>query len=375
MAKVKIAHILHSVGGVDVSVRLILENINSSEFENIVIHGVDDTKNDFFDEHLKLIKEYKLAIYREISVIFDLISVVKTYRIIKKEKPNLIHAHSTKGGIIGRAVGFLTGIKVLYTPQAFSFLSTQSKLKRRIFLAIENIFSKGNSLLLASSMSELKRGIDEVGYSKNKVLLFNNAIEPVDEISELSIKKTWPDNYVCTVGRPSYQKNIEEMILVMNEIKKTQDIHLVLMGVGHHSNKLEDVKKLILDLNLNNNITLLDWTSRNDVLNIISKSQLYISTARYEGLPYSIIESLALAIPCVCSDCDGNKDLIINDYNGYIVKNNNTIDFSNKVIKVLNDKKLHDLLSSNSKKTFLENHNMSEKIKNLETIYFNNSNC
>ena len=91
---------------------------------------------------------------------------------------------------------------------------------------------------------------------------------------------------------------------------------------------------------MNNNITLLDWTSRNDVLNIINKSQLYISTARYEGLPYSIIESLALAIPSVCSDCDGNRDLIIDNYNGYIVKNNNTFDFSNKVIKVLNDKNL-----------------------------------
>ena len=69
----------------------------------------------------------------------------------------------------------------------------------------------------------------------------------------------------------------------------------------------EEIEKL----DLKEHITLLKWTKRSDVLNIISNSKLYISTARYEGLPYSIIESLALSKPCVVSNCDGNRDLII----------------------------------------------------------------
>lgn len=372
MRKTKIVHILHSAGGVDVSLRLILENINTSDFENIVIHGFKDTNAIFTDKNSNTIVEYKLPISRDISPLNDIVAIVKSYFIIRKEKPDLIHAHSAKGGVIGRLIGMLTGIKVLFTPQAYSFLSTSNNVKRGLFLTIEKLLSKGNTLLVASSPSEMERGIKEVGYNSNKVKLFNNAIEPITEIRPLSIEKTWPDNYICTVGRPCYQKNIIEMINVFYEVRKTLDIHLVLMGVGHHSDQLEIVKQQILDLGLDRHVTLLNWTSRQDVLNIISKSKIYISTARYEGLPYSIIESLALGVPCVVSNCDGNRDLIKDNHNGFVIIDNNTVDFCTKIIKLVNDKALHKEFSKNAIEMFKENYNMDERIKELEIIYLNN---
>lgn len=369
MSRIKIAHILHSVGGVDVSLRQILQNLNTSDFENIVIHGKSDTETLFFDKNFNPVVAYKLPIYREISIKNDYLSIVKALRIIQKEKPDFIHSHSTKGGVIARIIGFITGIKVLHTPQAFSYLSADKKLKSGIYLFIEKLLSKGNSILLASSGSELDRAINEVGYPKAKTALFNNAIEPLEKNSELSITKTWPDNYLCTVGRPCYQKNTEELLRVLYEINKTDDIHLVLVGVGHHSDQLEKVANLVLKLNLKDKITILNWTSREDVLHIISKSKLYLSTSRYEGLPYAIIESLALSIPSVVSDCDGNRDLIANDFNGYCIKNNDTEEFSKKVLELLSDENRYQEFSKNAQDTFQKHHNIHKKIYDLESIY------
>lgn len=374
MKKIKITHILHSVGGVDVSLRLILENTNPSEFENIVIHGTKDTNEVFYDKNRNLVKEYKLPISREISFTDDLTAIIKAYKIIKTDKPDLIHSHSAKGGVIGRIIGILTGIPVVHTPQAFSYLSSNNKIKRGVFLWIEKLLSKGNTALLASSKSEMDRALQEVGFDKNKVLLFNNAIKPIEVIEALSIKKTWPDDYICTVGRPSYQKNIELMIKVLYQIKKTKKIHLVVMGVGPVSGQLESVRKLIVELDLTADITLLNWTERADVFNIINQSRFYISTARYEGLPYSIIESLALSIPCIVSDCDGNKDLIIDNFNGNLVKENDIKDFSEKCIRLLNDEKMHLEFSNNAKITFEQNFNIIKNIADLEAIYVNQSN-
>lgn len=369
MSKIKIAHILHSVGGVDISLRQILENIDISNFENIVLHGDADTQVLFQDKNSKLIKEYKLPIHRKISIKNDYQAIVKALKIIRKEQPDLIHSHSTKGGVIARIIGFITGVKVLHTPQAFSYLSTDKKIKKTAFLFIEKMLSKGNSVLLASSQSELKRAIDEVGYSKSKTSLFNNAITPIEKIYEISMPKTWPDKYICTVGRPCYQKNTEELIRVLYEVNKTEDIHLVIIGVGHHADKLKIVEDLILNLDLKEKISILKWTSREDVLHIISKAKLYVSTSRYEGMPYAIIESLALSIPNVVSDCDGNRDLIINDYNGFCIKNNNTEVFSQKIIELLKEENLYYEFSKNAKKTFLKYYDINKKITDLESIY------
>ncbi len=369
MKKIKITHILHSVGGVDVSLRQILHNLDTENFENIVIHGDSDTENEFVDKNSVSIVQYRLPIYREISFIYDLKAIIKAWKIIRKEKPDLIHSHSTKGGVTGRVVGFLTGTKVLHTPQAFSFLSAESKIKKSVFIIIEKLLSKGKTILLASSQSELNRAINEVGFPKSKTDLFNNAIEPIEKIFDLSIPKTWPDQYLCTVGRPCYQKNIEELIEVLYELNKIVDTHLVILGLGHHADHIKQVENLIAKLDLKSKVTLLNWTTREDVLNIISKSKLYLSTARYEGLPYSVIESLALSIPSVVSDCDGNRDLIVNDYNGYCIKENNTVEFSKKINVLLQDEKLYNEFSKNAKRTFEKHHNIYKKIKDLESIY------
>jgi len=369
MKKVKIIQVLHCVGGVDVWLRLMLSNIDSDNYENVIVHGIEDTNKAFFDSTGNSIKEYKVPILRQISPINDLKTIYKTIKIVRKEKPNLIHAHSAKGGVIGRVVGIITRTKVLYTPHAFSYLSEKNKPKRLVFKLIEKVLSKGNNILLATSNSEQLRAINEVGYKIENTIVFNNSINPINTIKNLSIQKTWPNEYICTVGRPSYQKNIDLMIRIIAEIKKETNIHLVLMGVGHHADELDNIKKLILNLGLNNNVTLLNWTSREDVFNIIKSSQLYISTSRYEGLPYSVIEALALAKPCVVSNCDGNKDLVENGINGYVIANQNIELYKRHILNLLNNNELLLELSKNAYNSFQEKYNVNKNISFLEKIY------
>ena len=132
---------------------------------------------------------------------------------------------------------------------------------------------------------------------------------------------------------------------------------------------LEEVKAKIISYNLTDKVTLLDWTKRTDVFNIIKNSKIYISTARYEGLPYSIIEALALSMPCIVTDSDGNRDLIVDGHNGYVIKNQNTIDFKDKIIHLLNNEVIHKQFSNNSRSEFLQKYNVENNIKNLEKIY------
>jgi glycosyltransferase involved in cell wall biosynthesis len=373
MNRLKIIHILNSVGGVDVSLRLILENIDSTKFENIVIHGKDDTKIKYIDNFGNPIMDYRLPIQRDISPLRDFNAMRKTLSIVKKERPSLIHAHSAKGGIIAKTITTFLKIPVFHTPQAYSFLSAQSDLKKKLFLGIEKLFVGPNNKILASSASEQKRAINEVGYARENTLIFNNSINPITKIEPLSIPKTWPDNFICSVGRPSFQKNIELMLDVLAEIKLSiNNIHLVLMGVGYHSPNLKTINKKIKHLELQENITLLEWTSREDIFNIINTSKLYLTTARYEGLPYSVIESLALGKAIVATDADGNRDLVKDGYNGHLIFNENVSELATAVIEILNSEEKNKKFSDNSQKMFNSKFDISKNINSLERIYFNN---
>lgn len=324
----------------------------------------------------KPVKDYKLPIQREINILKDFKVIFNTIKILKNEKPHIIHAHSAKGGIVGKIAGHILGIPVLHTPQAYSYLSAESNFKRKFYLIVERCFRATNNIIVASSVSEQNRAIKDVGYKKEQTIVFNNSINPIAEIKPLTIKKTWPDNYICSVGRPSFQKNIELMLDVLVKVKeKINDIHLVLMGVGYHSPNLYDIKERIKMFDLEDNITLLEWTTREDIFNIIKSSKLYISTARYEGLPYSIIESLALGKPVVVTDADGNRDLVEHNYNGYIIESEDKFEFSEAIIKLINNDDLNMSFSEHSLKLFSKKFDIIKNINKLEDIYLKNVKC
>ncbi|WP_179334001.1 glycosyltransferase [Winogradskyella costae] len=372
MSRKKIVHILHSIGGVDTSLRVLLKSIDSSKFENIVIHGTKDNSN-FLDDNNNYIKDYKIPIERDINVLKDFKSIIKAYKIIRKEKPDLIHAHSAKGGLVGNTIGFLlNSINVLHTPQAYSFLSASNGLKRRFYVLIERVLKNKKSILLASSNSELERGISEIKYKKSKTALFNNCIAPITldpEFSDIS-RYNLPDEYICTVGRPSYQKNIELMIEVLKEVKKEiPNVHLVIMGIGVVSPNTENVKQLINSYGLEANTTLIEWTERERIFHIVSKSKLYITTARYEGLPYAVIESLALSKTIIATDCDGNRDLVFDGKNGYLVEAEDISLMSKRTIELIKNDSQRLEFEKNSLEVFNQNFNLEVSIKNLEALY------
>ena len=85
--KLKVLHVLHSVGGVEVYLRTILENMCSEKITSVVVHGCNDTANRFLDNKKRQVNEYKISIERQISILKDPMALIQLMRIIYKEKP------------------------------------------------------------------------------------------------------------------------------------------------------------------------------------------------------------------------------------------------------------------------------------------------
>jgi glycosyltransferase involved in cell wall biosynthesis len=159
------------------------------------------------------------------------------------------------------------------------------------------------------------------------------------------------------------------MIEILGKINEYRDVHLVVMGVGPVSYRLSHVQDLIKKKNLEEKITLINWTNRDNILSIINDAKLYISTSRYEGMPYSVIESLALSKPCLVSNCDGNVDLIKDGFNGFVVSDENIDTFVEKALYLLSDENALKQFSNNAFTSFNADYNISKNIIKLEAFY------
>lgn len=378
----KILHIGNLKSGIDTYVRNTVA-LASDKFEFVIVNGADDNSKPYM-RHGKQVKTYSIDMYRALNPVKDMKAVMQAIKIIKKEKPDLVHCHSAKGGVIGRFAAFFTGTKVVYTAHAFSFLSAESAKKKQVFLLLEKI-AKLNSYLLACSGSERELGIKVVGFKEKKAFAWNNAVPDVDkgltrisQISRISSQKNESsdlpvpkvgERYITSIGRPSYQKNPLFMVEVAHGIHlKHPDIKFYLLGVGFYSPMLEDMKKLIHQYDMDDAFYLLPWLSHEETLKYVKGSMLYFMTSLYEGLPISVIEAMSLGKAIVASDVLGNKDCVKDDYNGYLLplKEDIFVEKMNELIE--NDGKRKEM-EKNSRSYFESDFFIDNRIKALEDIY------
>ena len=169
----RIMHIGQMIGGLDIYIRNSIVYSNKG-FEYVIVHG-DNDKSTPVVKNGTPIKEYQIPLHRELNVWNDMRSIISSIQIIRIEKPDIIHCHSAKGGVVGRIAGFLTNTKTFYTPHAFSFLSSKSKFINFVYLVIERMM-KLNSYLLACSDSERDLGVTKVHYTHEHALVWNNAV-------------------------------------------------------------------------------------------------------------------------------------------------------------------------------------------------------
>lgn len=358
----KIMHICQMIGGLDVYVRNTIMHAGN-DFEYVIVRGDKDGNKPVVKNGIE-IREHQIRLYRKPSLLWDIVALIQAILLIRKEKPDLIHCHSAKGGFVGRIAGWLTGTKTYYTPHAFSFLCTESKLKRWFFLTLERI-ARGNSCLLACSESEKELGIKEVHYREEKALVWHNAVPDIER-KEVNQKEK---KYICCIGRPSYQKNTLFLVDVIDGVKKKHpDVKFYLIGVGYYSPDLEITKKEIYEYHLEDTFEMLPWLSQEETHQLIAGSMMYLTVARYEGLPLAVIEAMALGKAVVASDVVGNKDCVKDGENGYLLPLDVGL-FVEKICCLIENEAERQRMNSRSRALFERDFLIDNRIKMLEHIY------
>lgn len=363
----KIVHIGNLKSGIDTYVRNTVA-LTSDEFEFVIVCGADD-KSEPFMRHGKQVKTYTIEMYRALNPMKDLKAVMQAVRIIRREKPDLVHCHSAKGGVIGRFAALLTGTKVAYTAHAFSFLSAESEKKCKVYLLLEKI-AKLHSRLLACSESERQLGIKTVGYKPSKAFAWNNAIPAIAENDILTPKELdYKEKFIISIGRPSYQKNPLLMVETMRRVhEKHPDIHFYLLGVGFYSPMLDEMKQLIGKNGLEDVVKLLPWLSHQETLGYLQQSLFYLTTSLYEGLPIAVLEAMAMGKAIVSSDVIGNNDCVHDGGNGYLLPMDADT-FAEKCCLLIEDETRREAMGQKSKDIFHQDFEIGKRIKDLEHIY------
>jgi glycosyltransferase involved in cell wall biosynthesis len=356
--KVKVLHVSQALGGVQTYIlNIIKNNSNNNSIEYSLICPESYLSN--FSKNLG-IKVYPINMKRSPHLI-DFFHLLRIIRIILVVKPDLLHIHSAKAGVLGRIAGLLTGKKVIFTPNAFSYLGFEGK-KRFLFKKIEFFLGKITNVLLAVSNSEKDRARYDLDYSEAKIRVVPNSI---------SIKAFTRDyfsrNKVGMIGRLIFQKNPELFVQIAAKIVKVRpETKFLLLGEGYLDFLKDNVYKAIRKNGLQNHIEILKW-GEYDLEGFYNEIDIFLLTSRFEGLPFSILEAMERAIPIIATNVDGSKDVLFNEESGFLF---DEIEYAcQKILLLLDDVNLRSRIGSSGQKLLMDQFDISKNIQLIESIY------
>ena len=306
MSARKIIHIVEATATGTLSMASLLANTQAEAGHDVyVIYSLrPETPVNFCKEFSSSIKLYQIPMYKyndKLKAAFSL----RKYLI--ENSPHSIFMHSSFAGFLGRlaGLGLKSDISFFYIPHCISLMRQDIGFFRKgIFLLFEWIGALKDSDYIAVSMSE--KIIVEKYIPFRKCHLVENA---VFFNKESNLKKR-NGNLIVTVGQIRHQKDpLEFAKISMILQKKCSEIQMVWIGDGDPY-----LRKLLED----SGVRVTGWLKRDDVLSLLSKSTIYLSTAKWEGMPVSIIEANYSGIPVVASRCAGNVDVVSHGVTGWV---------------------------------------------------------
>jgi len=330
----KCVHIVTTLelGGAQQNTLFTVENLKS--YSGILIYG---EKGPLPEPNVPTFRVKFLV--RRISPLYDVLAFFKILKILRKIKPFIVHTHSSKAGIIGRWAAYFARVPVIiHTFHGFGFNDWQKPLVKNFFVFLEKITAKITTHLFGVSRENVKKAVNLDICKNEKISVIHSGID-VKKFENTISKEQAKLNFgipseISVVGMVACfkeQKAPLDFIEIGRRLKeKIKGIKFILVGDGALRNAIEEK---IYEYKLSNDFILTGW--RRDIEKVLPAFGVNVLTSLWEGLPRVILEAGVLLIPQVVSDVDGNREIIEDGVNGFLVKPHDIDAFVEKIIYCL----------------------------------------
>ena len=391
--KIKILYLItqSGFGGAQKNVFDLATNLEAGRFDVVVAAGPDGDYqlNRRLDQ--KGIRNFRLKhLRRRINPISDLLAFFEILGLLKKERPDILHLHSSKAGVLGSLAGKLVGAKVIYTVHGTVFEAEFKSLTKRFFLWLEKFSALFKDKIICVSEKDRNLWLKYEVASPNKIITIHNGLDYKDLeqnfLSKERVREIFTSYHaglfeafrdatdelkiIGTIANFYPEKGLPYLIEALNLVfKKIPNAIFVHLGYGPEKELIEAV---IADHHLEKKIFLMgapeNFSERIEAAAYLKFFDIFVLPSLKEGFPYAILEAMAAGLPIVASYVGGIPEMVENAKNGFLVLPRNSEMLAEKIMELLQKPELAQQFSRTSQQKIQE-FSLEKMIKETEKIY------
>lgn len=313
------------------------------------------------------------------------LSNVKAYKQLKKiidrENYDIVHTHTPMGSVVTRLAARdarKKGTRVLYTAHGFHFFKGAPLLNWLIYYPVERYMARHTDTLITINDEDYQRakkkfktdvqyvpgvGVDESRFKSRLTKKQRNDLR-----ATLGIK---PDDFVM-IYPAELSKRKRQLWLIdtlADLMRENPSMHLLLPGGDSLNGKCQAKVK---EYQLVDQIHFLGY--RHDIPQLMMASDLALSSSSQEGLPVNLLEALVAGLPIIATDSRGNRDLVKNGDNGFLVPLGMPEYLSKLVITLLDDVQRRNGMAAHSEK-LVNDYSLGNVMSYFKVIYLGDDPC
>lgn len=366
-----------NIGGASIHVVEISQMFNDGIYSSTVLYGdVESNESDM----LYLAKEYDFPMInlptmgRSINLLQDIMLIPKVYKLIRRLKPDIVHTHTAKAGLVGRIAARLAGVPViLHTFHGNNFRGYFGKLMSLISVNLERALAMISTRIIAISDQQRDELLRFRICKADKLKVIHLGFEFSKIIHDESHKGMFKAAFgipaegslVGFVGRLTAIKNPFTFIDIARRVLKNRDdVFFAFVGDGELS---ESLKAEVRSLGLQERIIFTGFIK--DLRPLYADMDALLLSSLNEGTPVAIIEAMANKVPVLASRVGGVPNLIKDGISGKLYSYHDKEGFAEGLAEVLTDADLCQRITQQAWQDISERYSAQRLKSELELLF------
>ncbi len=315
---------------------------------------------------------------REISPLRDIAAIVRLARLIRRERPQILHTHTAKAGTVGRLAALLAGRRrppiVVHTFHGHVLRGYFGPLRSLFFRALERRLASFTTALVAVS-PQVRDDLVELGVApRRRFVVIRLGIELDERVLSCGRGRDETRRYlglgadefvVGWIGRMTGVKRTDDVLCAFKELRERGvDARLCLVGDGPDREQLELRAR---ELEVTRHTLFLGY--QEDVAPFYAAFDALILPSANEGTPVSAIESLAAGRPVVATRVGGVPDVVREGEDGFLVEAGATSELAERLARLAGDGALRARMSEAGRARILPRYAVARLIQDVDRLY------
>jgi glycosyltransferase involved in cell wall biosynthesis len=373
--RIKVAHVVTRLdfGGAQQNTLATVRGLDPARFDVLLVCG----EGGFFDGEVRADKNVRAifldSLIREVSPLRDLLAALELWKTFQNERPQVVHTHSSKAGILGRLAAALAGVPIIvHTYHGFGFHDRQSPIVKSVYVLLERFCSLFTTRLIYVSRSNAEYAERHgLGAAKDAIVIrsgvkLSSFPAQVDAAKlKMSAGIGMHKQVVVSIGNLKPQKNAADFVAAAAKVSaKFPEARFVFIGDGPQRRALE---AKAFSLGLDGIMMFLGW--RRDGAQWLAASDVFALTSLWEGLPRALVEALRSGLPAVCYATDGVVDVLRDGENGFLVPPGDIDGFADRLASLLLDADLRHRLAAAAASSIGPEFDIDAMVRAQESLY------